>query len=84
MKDVLKAILTIWYLILGIAFLFLTMVSVGVLVGVIGGGNSAWWIGLFCTIVFWKASSIYRRKFLERVEDTKDKTERHWDDDDET
>jgi hypothetical protein len=85
MKDVLKAILTIWYLLLGVAFIFLTMVSAGVFIGLIGGGDNAWWVGLGCTVLYWKASSIYRGKFLARVEDTKNKADlSHWDDDDET
>jgi len=82
MKDVLKAILTIWYFVLGIAFLFLFMVSAAVFIGLVGGGDNAWWVGLGGSILYWKASSIYRGKFLERIEHTKKADLSHWDDDD--
>jgi amino acid permease len=80
MREVLKALLTIWYLIWSCVFLFGVMVSVFVFLGTAGTDHGEPLIGLFTGIVFWWASSTYRKKFLDRMEEVQKKTDNHEED----
>jgi hypothetical protein len=66
MKDVASAAYTILCLLLSVVFLFATMLSVMVALGLMADNPLA---GVFCTVVFWMAASKYRKIFLQRVED---------------
>lgn len=84
MKEVLKSALTIWYFLLSMIFLFATMLSIGVLLGLWGDGpDYAPWVGAGCTCVFWYAGSKYRKLFLGRIEEIHKNSDRFkdWDDD---
>jgi hypothetical protein len=83
MKDVLKAVLTIWYFFLSMVFLFACMVSVFVAFGTVSDADNSLWVGVLGTVVFWTASSKYREKFIARIEQTQKNSDKFkdWDDD---
>jgi hypothetical protein len=66
MKDVASAAYTILCLLLSVVFLFATMLSVMVALGLVADNPLA---GVFCAVVFWLATSKYRKIFIERVQD---------------
>ena len=58
MRDVAKALLTLFYAGLFIVFVFLVMVSLVVALGLIGDN---YLLGIFCMVVFWIAAAKYRK-----------------------
>ena len=82
MRDVLKTLLTLWYVLWSLIFLLAATVSMVVLLGIVGDGvDHAPWVGLLGVVVFWYASSDYRKKFIARVERVQKNSDKDWNDD---
>jgi len=59
-----RAIKTVWYVVGSGVFIFAAMASLMVLLGFAGTNGNQQIAGLFTMIVFWYASSTYRKKGL--------------------
>lgn len=68
MKDVAKAAYTLLCALLFMVFMFATVTSIAVALGLLGDSDRSW-IGIITAVVFWFAAGKYRKLFKERVED---------------